>query len=107
MVVVAKGSRIAIGYGLAPTLASFQESDKTLADSASYKEAVDALGSTPVAMFVDGPMALNLAKALMPAGEEAEEFEEAEQYLQKISYLAIGSEASDDLAKAKLIVGVK
>ena len=107
VVVVAKGSRIAIGYGLAPTLASFQESGKTLADSASYKEATDALGGTPVAMFVDGPMALNLAKALIPAGEEAEEFEEAEPYLQKISYLAIGSEASGDLATAKLIVGVK
>lgn len=107
VVVVAKGSRIAIGYGLAPTLASFQVSGKTLADSASYKESLDALGSTPIAMFVDGPSALNLAGALIPAGEEAEEFEAAEQYLQKISYLAIGSEASDNLAKAKLIVGVK
>jgi hypothetical protein len=105
VVVVAKGSRIAIGYGLAPTLASFQESGKTLADSAPYKEALDALGSTPIAFFVDGPPALKLVKALMPSGEE--EFEEAEQYLQKIGYLAIGSESSDDLAKAKLIVGIK
>jgi len=107
VVVVAKGSRIAIGYGLAPTLASFQESGKTLADSAPYKESLDALGSTPIALFVNGPSALNLAEALIPAGEEAEEFEAAEQYLQKISYLAIGSEASDDLAKAKLIIGIK
>ncbi len=43
----------------------------------------------------------------MPAGEEAEEFEEVEPYLRKISYLAVGSEASDSLATAKLIVGVK
>ncbi|HWO47360.1 MAG TPA: DUF3352 domain-containing protein [Solirubrobacterales bacterium] len=105
VVVVAKGSRIAIGYGLAPTLASFQEGGKTLADSAPYKEALDALGSTPITAFVAGPPALRLAKALMPPGEE--DFEEAEQYLQKIGYLAIGSEASDDLATAKLIVGVK
>jgi hypothetical protein len=107
VVVVAKGSRIAIGYGLAPTLASFQESGKTLADAGPYKAALEALGSTPPAMFVDGPAALRLAKNLMPAGEEAEEFEEAEQYLRKIDYLALGSEASDELATAKLIVGLK
>ena len=59
VVVVAKDSRIAIGYGLAPTLASFQESGKTLADAASYGEALDALGGTPIATFVDGPAALN------------------------------------------------
>lgn len=107
VVVVAKGSRIAIGYGLAPTLASFQESGKTLADSAPYKEAVAGLGSTPITMFVDGPMALRLVEALVPAGEEAEEFEEAEPYLQKIGYLAIGGEDADGLSKAKLIIGVK
>ena len=105
LVVVAKGSRIAIGYGLAPTLASFQEAGETLADSAPYKEALDALGGTPIAAFVDGPAALRLAENLMPPGEE--DFEEAKPYLQKIDYLALGSEASDDLATAKLIVGIK
>ncbi|HEU5252980.1 MAG TPA: DUF3352 domain-containing protein [Solirubrobacterales bacterium] len=106
VVVVAKGSRIAIGYGLAPTLATFQESGKTLADAAPYKEALDALGGTPIAMFVNGPSALNLAQALMPAAE-VEGLEEVEPYLQKIDYLALGSEASDELATAKLIVGLK
>lgn len=105
VVVAAKGSRIAIGYGLAPTLASFEESGQTLADSPAYKEAVSALDGTPITAFVDGPSALNLASAMVPAGEE--EFEEAEQYLQKVDYLAIGSEASDGLATAKLILGVK
>jgi hypothetical protein len=105
VVVVAKGSRIAIGYGLAPTLSSFQEAAKTLADVPAYKEALDALGSTPIVMYVDGPSALNLATALVPAGEEG--FEEAKPYLQKIEYLALGSEASGDLATAKLIVGLK
>lgn len=105
VVVVAKDSRIAIGYGLAPTLSSFQESNKTLADAPSYKEALDALGDTPIAMYVDGPSALNLASALVPAEEEG--FEEAKPYLQKIAYLALGSEASGDLATAKLIVGFK
>jgi len=105
VVVVAKGSRIAIGYGLATTLSSFQEAGKTLADSATYKEAVDALGGTPISVYVDGGSALKLATALVPAGDEG--FEEAKPYLQKIDYLALGSEASGDLATAKLIVGVK
>lgn len=105
VVVVAKGSRMAIGYGLAPTLTAFQESGKTLSDAPAYGDALDALGDTPIAAFVKGPSALNLATALVPSGEEG--FEEAKPYLQKIEHLALGSEASDDLATAKLIVGLK
>jgi hypothetical protein len=105
VVVVAKGSRMAIGYGLAPTLTAFQESGKTLSDAPAFGEALDALGDTPIAAFVNGPSALNLATALVPSGEE--DFEEAKPYLQKIEYLALGSEASGDLATAKLIVGLK
>jgi hypothetical protein len=105
VVVVAKGSRIAIGYGLAPTLSSFQEANKTLSDVPAYQDALDSLGDTPIAMYVNGPSALNLASALVPAGEEG--FEEAKPYLGKIEYLALGSEASGGLATAKLIVGLK
>jgi Protein of unknown function (DUF3352) len=105
VVVAAKGNRIAIGYGLASTIAAFEEASKTLADLPAYKDAVSALGSTPITAFVDGPAALNLASALIPPGEE--EFEAAEQYLEKVDYVAVGSEASDGLATAKLIVGVK
>ena len=105
VVVAAKGSRIAIGYGLATTLSSFQEASKTLADTAPYKEATEALGGTPISVYVDGGSALKLATALMPAGDEG--FKEAKPYLQKIGYLALGSEASGDLATAKLIVGIK
>ncbi|HET8815671.1 MAG TPA: DUF3352 domain-containing protein [Solirubrobacterales bacterium] len=104
VVVAAKGSRIAIGYGLAPALASFEESGQTLADLPAYEEAVAALGDTPIAAFVDGSSALNLISALIPSGDEG--FEEAEPYLEKIEYLAIGSEASDALITAKLIVGI-
>jgi len=105
VVVAAKGDRIVIGYGLASALSAFQESNKTLSDSPAFQEAESALGGTPITAFVDGPSALNLAQAIVPAGEE--DFEEAEQYLKKIDYLAIGSEASGDLATAKLILGVK
>jgi hypothetical protein len=105
VVVAAKGSRIVIGYGLASALSAFEESSKTLADAPAYQEAESALGGTPITAFVDGPSALGLASAIVPPGEE--DFEEAKQYLSKIDYLAIGSEASGDLATAKLIVGVK
>lgn len=104
VVVAAKGSRIVIGYGLAATLSAFQESSKTLADNPGFQEAEGALGGTPIAAFVDGHSALNLASALVPPGEEG--FREAKKYLTKVDYLAIGSEASDGLATAKLILGV-
>jgi len=104
VVVAAKGDRIVIGYGLASALSAFQESSKTLADNPGFSEAESALGGTPIAAFVDGPSALKLASALVPPGEEG--FREAKKYLTKIDYLAIGSEASGDLATAKLIVGV-
>ncbi|HEX5989917.1 MAG TPA: DUF3352 domain-containing protein [Solirubrobacterales bacterium] len=104
VVVAAKGNRIVVGYGVASALSAFEESGKSLADNAAYKDATGALGSTPIAMFVNGPSALNLATALMP-GDEG--FEEAKPFLEKIEYLALGSEASDDLATAKLIVGLK
>ncbi|HXQ88707.1 MAG TPA: DUF3352 domain-containing protein [Solirubrobacterales bacterium] len=105
VLVAAKGSRIAIGYGLASVGSAFEESGKSLADSAAYKDATGALGGTPIAAFVNGTAALNLATALIPASDEG--FEVATPYLQKIEYLALGSEASGDLATAKLIVGLK
>lgn len=105
VVIAAKGDRVVIGYGLTSALSAFEESSKTLGDLPEYEEAVSALGSTPVSIFVDGPSALNLADALIPADDE--DFEEAKPYLRKIDYLALGSEGSDDLATAKLIVGIK
>jgi hypothetical protein len=104
LVVAAKQGRIAIGYGLPATLQGLSaESSQTLSDSPSYKEAVAALGSTPISGFVDGPAALRLAEALVPPSEQG--FQEAKPYLAKASYIAIGSGSSGDLATAKLIVG--
>ena len=104
VVVIAKGERIAIGYGLSSALAGLEEAGETLDDSPAYKEAVDSLGDTPISAFVDGPAALKLASALVPPTEEG--FKEAKRYLTKVDYLALGSEASGGLATAKLIVGV-
>ncbi|MGN6276589.1 MAG: DUF3352 domain-containing protein [Solirubrobacterales bacterium] len=104
LVVIAKGSKIAIGYGRVSALAALQESGETLSESPAYKEAVGSLGSTPISGFVDGPAALRLASALVPPGDEG--FREAKKYLTKIDYIAIGSEASGDIATIKLIAGV-
>jgi Protein of unknown function (DUF3352) len=107
LVVAAKGERIAIAYGLpAATRALASKSGGTLADNPVYKEAVSALGGTPIAGFVDGPATLKLAASLIAGSDDEEGFTEAEPYLAKVSYLAIGSSSSGDLATAKLIAGI-
>lgn len=105
LVIAAQGERIAIAYGLpAATEALAANAGQTLADTPDFKAAVDSLGGTPIGGFVDGPAALKLASALVPADEEG--FREAKRYLTKIEYLAIGSGSSGELATAKLIAAV-
>jgi hypothetical protein len=104
LVVVTKGERVAIGYGLAPALQGLAAEGETLSGVAGYKAAVSALGDTPISGFVDGPGALDLAEALVPPSETG--FQEAKRYLKSIEYIAIGTGSSDGLATAKLIVGV-
>jgi Protein of unknown function (DUF3352) len=104
LVAVAKGERVAIGYGLASALQGLATEGETLSDLPSYKAAVSALGDAPLSGFVDGAGALKLAEALVPASETG--FQEAKRYLRSIEYIAIGTGSSDGLATAKLIVGV-
>ena len=63
-VVVAKGDRIAIGYGLArrPLPASAPAPARRSPGRPDYKAAVAALGKTPISAYVDGPAALQLAE---------------------------------------------
>jgi hypothetical protein len=108
LVVAARESRIAIGYGLPPTLAGLLSepgNGGTLSDNPAYGDAVEALGDTPIGGFADGPAALRLGDSLIPGSDEG--FEEAKKYLKSIRFLALGSVAQDDLATAKLIVGLK
>ncbi|HET6997177.1 MAG TPA: DUF3352 domain-containing protein [Solirubrobacterales bacterium] len=106
LVVAAQDERIAIAYGLpAARQALASGGGETLADNPTYKEAVSALGGTPISGFVDGPAALKLASALIPA-DDKEDFLEAKPYLRKIDYVAIGTGSSGDLATAKLIAGI-
>lgn len=109
LVVAAKEGRIVIGYGLPATLnglvAGAASEGKTLSENPVYDDAVSALGDTPITGFADGSGALRLADALIPASDE--DFEGAKKYLKSISFLALGSVTQDDLATAKLIVGLK
>ncbi len=106
LVVAARGERIAIAYGLlAATRALAPDSANTLADAPAYEAAVSALGGTPISGFVDGPAALELATALIPADDEG--FREARPYLTKIDYVAIGASSSGELASVKLIAGIE
>jgi hypothetical protein len=106
LVVVAKGERVAIGYGLAPALAGLDtEGGETLSDVPSYKAAVSALGDTPISAFADGPAALELAEALVPHSKTG--FWEAVPYLKKIEFIAMGSGSDDDVGTAILIAGLK
>lgn len=108
LVVAAREGRVAIGYGLAPTVAGLTSGSgggKTLSDLPTYEDAVSSLGDTPIGGFADGPAALRLADALVPASNEG--FEEAKKYLKSIAFLALGSAAQGELATAKLIVGLE
>jgi hypothetical protein len=105
LVVVAKGDRVAIGYGLAPAIAGLDAgSGATLSGTSGYKAAVAALGKTPISAYVDGPAALQLAKVLIPRSKT--DFWEAVPYLKKIGYIGLGATADDELATAKLIAGI-
>lgn len=108
LVVAAKEGRIAIGYGLPATLDGLlaeKGKGKTLSEDPAYSDAVASLGDTPIAGFADGRAALRLADSLIPSSDEG--FEEAKKYLKSISFLALGSASQDELATAKLIVGLK
>jgi hypothetical protein len=105
LVIVGKGDRIAIGYGLAQAIAGLNAgSGPTLAGTSAYKAAVAALGKTPISGFADGPAALQLAEAIIPHSKS--EFWEAVPYLKKITYVGIGSGSNGELATAKIIAGI-
>lgn len=105
LVVAAAGERIAVAYGLPAAAAALAEGGSTLASNPTYKEAVSALGGTPISGYVAGPAALRLATALIPA-DKKEGFDKAKPYLRGIEYVAIGAGAAGDRSTAKLIVGV-
>jgi hypothetical protein len=107
LVVAAKGERVAVGYGLAPTLTGLESgSGPTLSTTKTYNEALNSLGGTPITGFAAGAPALRLAESLLVESGEQEKLEELKPYLGKIPFLAIGSEVKDGVVQAKLILGV-
>jgi Protein of unknown function (DUF3352) len=107
LVVAARGDRIAVGYGLAPTLTGLSsESGPTLSKTKAYNEALNSLGGMPITGFAAGAPALRLVEGLLTDTEEKEELEELTPYLSKVPFLAIGSEVKGDVLQAKLILGV-
>lgn len=106
LVVAASGKRIAIAYGLPAATRALAGGGLTLADDSTYKEAVSALGDTPISGFADGPAALRLAASLIAGTDDEDGFEDARPYLEKIEYLAVGTGASGELATGKLIAGI-
>ena len=106
LVVAAKGKRIAIGYGLPATIRGLtSESGPTLSGTATYREAVSALGGAQISGFVDGAAAVKVAGALVDREDRAK-FAEAMPYLSKIGYIAIGSDSEGGRSVARLIVGL-
>lgn len=106
LVVAAKDDKIAISYGLAASTQALTAGEgSTLAENPTFKKAGDALGDTPLSGYIAGPATLALVDNLL-SPEEAEEFEEARPYVEKIEYLAIGNGTSGDLATSKLIIGL-
>jgi hypothetical protein len=108
LVVAVREGRIAIGYGLPATLDGLlaeKGKGRTLSEDPAYNDAVASLGDTPIAGFADGRAALRLADSLIPSSDEG--FEEAKKYLKSIDFLALGSASQDELATAKLIIGLK
>jgi hypothetical protein len=105
IVVAARGTRMAIGYGRPATLASLTEgAGEKLSESPDYRAAVASLGDTPIGGFADGSAALRLADALVPRSDSG--FREAKRYLRSIRFIAEGSSSEGERAAAKLIVGL-
>jgi hypothetical protein len=103
LVVVASGVHIVVSYGLRAATRYFETNE--LKDDPLFKEATVSFSPVPISGFARGPAALRLALNLVSA-DDRKGLLEAKPYLSKIDYLALGSESSGDLAKAKVIVGV-
>jgi hypothetical protein len=104
LAIAARGNRIAIGYGLPPTLEGLGPVHPTLGENAAFKEATKALGKTPISGFVDGSAALHLAEGLVSPFDTG--FQEAQPYLGKIDYIGLGGGTEGELATLKLVVGL-
>jgi hypothetical protein len=105
IVVVAGESKIVISYGPKAAAAALSEKAGTLADDPAFGEAKAALGSTPIAGFLDGPSALTLFNGIASPLEQAE-LMDVKPYLEKIGYVAFGGSSNGNKTSAKIVAGL-
>jgi hypothetical protein len=104
LVVLSDGLHIVVSYGRQAAAEYFSYREE-LNENPVFKEAAASLGGLPISGFADGPAALRLALNLV-SGDDREDLLEAKPYLSKIDFLAMASESTDELAKAKLVVSL-
>ncbi|HEY2055239.1 MAG TPA: DUF3352 domain-containing protein [Solirubrobacterales bacterium] len=105
LVVGAAGEKIVVAYGPQAAAQALRSQTKTLGTTPGFEAGKAALGSTPMSAFVEGGPTLRLVETLL-SPEERAKIAGAKPYLQKIDYLAIGSEAEGKKTTAKVIVGL-
>jgi Protein of unknown function (DUF3352) len=105
LIVGATGEKIVVAYGPKAAARALKSNSKTLGSTADFEAAKGAIGSTPMNAFIDGGPGLKLVEGLL-SPEDLAKIEGARPYLQKISYVAVGSEAKGKTTTAKVIVGM-
>jgi hypothetical protein len=105
LVIGAAAEKIVIAYGPQAAAEALKSQAQTLGSTPGYEAAKSALGSTPMSTFIDGGPMLSLVESMLNP-EEAAKLEEAKPYLEKISYIGVGSEVEGEKTTTKLVVGV-
>jgi hypothetical protein len=106
LIVGSSGEKIVIAYGPQAAAQALRKQTTTLGSTADFEAGKSALGSTPVSAFVEGGPTLQLVETLL-SPEERAKLAKAKPYLEKISYLAIGTEAEGKSTTSKVIVGLQ
>lgn len=106
LIVGAAGEKIVIAYGPKAAVRALKANSKTLGTTAGFEAAKATLGSTPISAFVSGGPAVKLLDATLNPDARAK-FDSARPYLDKITYVAVGSEAKGEATAAKMIIGVQ
>lgn len=106
LIVGTAGEKIVIAYGPKAAAQALRTGATTLGSTADFEAGKQALGSTPIGAFVAGGPMLKLVEALLPPEEQAD-LADARPFVEKIAYLAVGSEAKGQSTTAKVIVGLQ
>jgi uncharacterized protein DUF3352 len=106
LIVGASGEKLVIAYGPKAAANSLRSGGATLGSSAEFQAGKSALGSTPISAFVKGGPTLKVVETML-SPDQTGKFAKAKPYVEKIAYLAIGSESKGKTSTAKVIVGLQ